>query len=246
MPSRMGGRFAELSGGIIFCSGCGRRMVHMYSTGRTPGRRYFYYKCPTMIARGKDACPAKKTMISAPNIEAAVWKMISAASDERRRVELINTSFDQKTEFLRRLHGDLSSQTRLTESLAKLDRRRDGYLDQQAEGLITMEELKGKLASVAEQREAIQGELDSAKNKQDQLARLLSMRDMLVDGVRNGFLDKVARDNPEERHALYKRMGLRVELDNNGRPIISGGFGLLGKEKTFSREHPTPCRVVDA
>ena len=72
------------------------------------------------------------------------------------------------------------------------------------------------------------------------------MRDMLIDGVRNGFLDEVARDDPEERHALYKRMGLRVEQDEDGSPIISGAFGLVGNKGLLSREHPRPCPAGDA
>ena len=72
------------------------------------------------------------------------------------------------------------------------------------------------------------------------------MRDMLIDGGRNGFLDEVARDDPEERHALYKRIGLRVEQDEDGSPIISGAFGLVGNKVLLSREHPRPCLAGDA
>jgi hypothetical protein len=72
------------------------------------------------------------------------------------------------------------------------------------------------------------------------------MRDMLIDGVRNGFLDEVARDDPEERHALYKRMSLRVEQDEDGSPIISGAFGLVGNKALLSREHPRTCLAGDA
>jgi site-specific DNA recombinase len=246
VPSRAGDRFAELSGGIFFCSGCGKRMAHHTTWAGTPRRRYYYYKCPTVIAHGRDACPAKKYQISAPKVESAVWKAVSAASAEVRRIDLISAHFEKKANCLRRLHDDLSGQARLTESLGKLDRKRDGFLDLRAEGIITMGELKEKLAGIAEQREVIQSELDSVKNKEEQLVRLLSMRDMLVDSVRNGFLDQVARDVPEERHALYKRMGLRIELDQGGSPIISGAFDMFSNDKPFSRQHPRPCPAADA
>jgi hypothetical protein len=79
-----------------------------------------------------------------------------------------------------------------------------------------------------------------------QLARLVSVREVLIDGVPNGFLDEVARDDPEERHALYKRRGVRAELDEDSSPIISGAFGLVGYKVLLSREHPRPCLAGDA
>jgi hypothetical protein len=109
-----------------------------------------------------------------------------------------------------------------------------------------MGELKERFAGIAEQREAIEGELASVESTEDQLARLVSMGDMFIDGVRNGFLDEVARDDSEERHALYERMGLRVELDEDGSPIISGPFGLFSYGKPFSGPHPRPCLAGEA
>jgi hypothetical protein len=85
-----------------------------------------------------------------------------------------------------------------------------------------MGELKEKLAGIAEQREAIEGELASVESTEDQLARLVSMRDMFIDGVRNCFLDE------------------------DGSPIISGPFGLFSYGKPFSGPHPRPCPAGEA
>jgi hypothetical protein len=41
-------------------------------------------------------------------------------------------------------------------------------------------------------------------------------------------------------------MGLRVELDEDGSPIISGAFGLVGNKGLLSTEHPRPCPAGDA
>jgi site-specific DNA recombinase len=55
-------RFWELSGGLMRCGGCGRRMT---STSITPGngcnKRYFYYRC-TKPVEGSMACPGPKTV----------------------------------------------------------------------------------------------------------------------------------------------------------------------------------------
>jgi Recombinase zinc beta ribbon domain len=130
---------------------CIKRMANHITGAGSPRRRYFYYKCSTVIADGMDACTAKKRRISTPKVESAVWEIVSA---ETRRADLIRAHFDQKADYLRRLHSDLSSQAPLTESLKKLERKREGHLDQQAEALITMGELKEKLTGIAEQHEA--------------------------------------------------------------------------------------------
>jgi hypothetical protein len=38
---------------------------------------------------------------------------------------------------------------------------------------------------------------------------------------------------PEQRHSTYRDMGLHVELDDDGNPVISGEF-----EHLFSQEGP--------
>jgi hypothetical protein len=48
------------------------------------------------------------------------------------------------------------------------------------------------------------------------------MRDMFMDGVRNGFLDE------------------------DGSPIISGPFGLFSYGKPFSGPHPRSCPAGEA
>ena len=45
-PSRAGRRFWDLSGGIIYCGGCGRRMGHHSVLARSKKYHYHYYRCP--------------------------------------------------------------------------------------------------------------------------------------------------------------------------------------------------------
>lgn len=227
-PSSAGGRFAELSGGIIFCAGCGRRMAH-YTT-RAGARRcvYHYYKCPTVVSHGRDACPAKKTMISAPSIEAAVWEAVGAVVRETTRTDLLRVHFDRQADVLKRVADDLAAQQRLTERLSALDLKRSRYQDQQAEGLITTDELRAKLAGVEEERQALRGELHKISGAKDALASLAARRDALIGRARGGFFGALMESHgPEARRNAYVEMGLRVELDDEGNPIISGAFAEL-------------------
>lgn len=54
--SSAGDRFWELSGGILHCTGCGRRMVanRVAYNGKTTA---YYHRYPTCQQRGQDACP---------------------------------------------------------------------------------------------------------------------------------------------------------------------------------------------
>ena len=90
-----------------------------------------------------------------------------------------------------------------------------------ADGLITLDELRQKLSAIEDERDSLQAQLDSMNDAQAQLADLELQRDTLLDQVHNGFFE-YATTTPEERHDLYKKMGLRVEVDGNGDVTISG------------------------
>lgn len=168
----------------------------------------------------------------------------SALNAEGAATDLIRDHFNEKADFLRRLSSDLSSRVRLTDRLEKLNRKRGAYQDQQAEGLITIDELKAKLALIEEERSVIQGDLDSLKVAKDQLADFELLRDTLLDRVHNGFFEH-ATTTPQDRHDLYKKMGLRVEVDGSGNAMLSGAL-LPGEAfvSENSRRPPAPRRKL--
>ena len=65
VPSSAGHRFWELSGGIFCCGGCSRRML---TNTVNPVRGHHYYRCPTRLHDGKDACIVSKNF-RADNVE---------------------------------------------------------------------------------------------------------------------------------------------------------------------------------
>jgi hypothetical protein len=155
-------------------------------------------------------------------------------SREAVRVDVLNIHFDRQADHLRRLANDLSAQTHLSERLSALDLKRSRYQDQQAEGLITTDELRTKLAGIEEERQALRGELDKIGGARDALTRLITRGDALLERSANGFFDQLISHGPEERRKAYLDMGLRVELDDEGNPIISGAFGTFSKEESSS------------
>jgi hypothetical protein len=233
VPSRAGDRFFELSGGILYCGGCGKPMM-AYNTyaGRREKRLYHYYRCPTVASNGRAACPAKKAVFRAEPLEARVWQMVSDVRKDTAWEKLLRDTFEPKVDFYRLATSDLLSRVRLTERLEKLTAKRARVLDQQSEGLITMDELKSALAAIEEERTALQDELSALDNAEVTYSQLLNKLDDLLERSRSGFFESVIM-TPEQRHSTYRDMGLHVELDDDGNPVISGEF-----EHLFSQEGP--------
>ena len=65
--------------------------------------------------------------------------------------------------------------------LAEVDRKRSAYQDQQAEGLITLEELRKKLAALEETRAVAQGELDALRSRQEHIEQLEHDADTILN-----------------------------------------------------------------
>jgi Recombinase zinc beta ribbon domain len=87
-PSGAGDRFWELSGGVLFCGGCGRRMSpDRRSNAKGSERIYCYYRCPKRRIEGPGACPNEKTQ-RAEKVEAGVWEVISSLLAEPERLRL--------------------------------------------------------------------------------------------------------------------------------------------------------------
>jgi site-specific DNA recombinase len=76
--SSAGNRSWELSGGVLFCGGCGRRMTTHRRRKTPPSSGFYnYYRCPTRQFKGKEICPNQK-LLSAEEAEDEVWWFVSS------------------------------------------------------------------------------------------------------------------------------------------------------------------------
>ena len=64
--------------------------------------------------------------------------------------------------------------------LSEVDRKRSAYQDQQAEGLITLEELRTKLSDLEEIRSVALAELETLRSRREQIERLEDDADALL------------------------------------------------------------------
>ncbi|MDQ3833146.1 MAG: zinc ribbon domain-containing protein [Actinomycetota bacterium] len=75
-PDANGNRVWKLSGGILYCGGCGCRMTVHTTKDSKRGKSYPYYHCTKSRQYGEKACPHRK-FYAAERLESAAWAEVS-------------------------------------------------------------------------------------------------------------------------------------------------------------------------
>lgn len=222
VPSSAGRRFWELSGGICYCGGCGNRMAATsVRTGRSR-KLYHYYRCRARYQQGKDAC-AHKMSHHAHEVEGSVWEFVSGYL---KNPEQLRSDLERMIEIEREgLRGDPDREAKTwLRKLAETDRKRSGYQDMAAEGLITFDELRAKLASLEETRETAERELDVLKDRRERIEQMEADRDALLEQYEAITPDALDALTPEERQEFYKMLRLKVTIGVDGTLEAAGAF----------------------
>lgn len=216
--SNAGTREWELSRGFLYCAECGRSMQAVVSRN-SKGSVYHYYSCPGFrdartAAPGR--CENRKSHRAEP-LEDKAWMLFGTFADP----EKIDALYDEREGRT----GDEERRRRaavLTERLGALTRKRAGFQDQQAEGLMTLDELRTRLTDLDGEREKVSAELalarDAAATKEQVDAALAAFFELRQHG------EFSMNDRPEERRAAYRRLGARFEVDRDG--LLTLLFGL--------------------
>ena len=138
-PSTANRRFWELSGGVLFCP-CGLRMS-THGAKRKDGHSY-YYVCGKRRSNN-GTCEHGAKYHPAPVAEGRVREFVLGLL---RDPETLRTRVERQVEEERRaLKAPEREVKGWKERLAALGRKRSGFLDQNAEGIISMAELRQKL-----------------------------------------------------------------------------------------------------
>jgi hypothetical protein len=112
-------------------------------------------------------------------------------------------------------HGDPQKETKAwVDELAKLERMRDGYHDQAAEGLLGFGKLREKLAALDERHATAERELEALRGHRDELERFERDRDAVVSHYAALAPDVLESLGPEERRRLYSILGLKVFVED--------------------------------
>jgi site-specific DNA recombinase len=217
-PSRAGDRFGELSGGILFCSECGRRMQYFTTTPRsTP---YHYYHCVGTMSGKNDRCTVR-AYVNASVIEQEVWEAVRSLMDDKEYVlRKAREHFARKRKELSRVGADTGT---LAKRLEQIETKRIKYQHAYAADVLSLADLKARTAELDNERDALQRELERVMHRDEELEKLdETEREIIerIEATENNLEDKT----PQERRELYQDLWLRVEVGEDKRPYISGIF----------------------
>jgi hypothetical protein len=213
-PSSAGRRFWELSGGIFRCGGCD----YVMTTNAIPShgkKLLFYYRCAKRVAVGTGVCSQRKNY-RADKVEAWAWEAVSnhMKDPEQLRADLQRMIELKKNEIT---HGDPDREARIwAQKIAECDRLRSAYQDQQAAGLMTLEELASKLRSLEETRKTAKRELQALQSQQEHIAGLERRNEALLEQYEAISPEALDALTPEQRHRFYKMIRLEVVANPDG------------------------------
>jgi predicted RNA-binding protein with EMAP domain len=102
------------------------------------------------------------------------------------------------------------------EKLVQVDLKRSRYQEMAAEGLITFEELRAKLAELQDIREATERELEDLRNRKEHLEKLEKDRDALLESLTKMVPASLENLSGLERNKVYRMLRLRVTPTSEG------------------------------
>jgi site-specific DNA recombinase len=174
--------------------------------GKDATRRY-YYTCGRSNT-DKAACHHRKNH-RAFDLESEVWDHVS---DLMKDPEQLRDDLERMIELKRQsLRGDPDREaTAWLEKLSEVNHKRAAFQDMAAEGLITFDELRAKLAALEETREIAECELAVLKGQRDSLEQMELDKDAVLEHYVTLAPEALDGLNPEERRRLYNMLRLRV------------------------------------
>lgn len=219
-PAASGARVWELSGGLLFCGHCGRRMRGHNAQTRGKGgvkRPVFYYVCPRKIHENFAAC--ENRYHPAERLEEYVMTAVGA---------LLEDPTDLLAEIDERIEAEAGMARDPRREVAALGRRLDAltskrsrYLDLYADGVIgTKAELGEKLAALDDEAEALEAAKATALDRSDHIEKWSEQKRTVLMLYAAFAAQAPWYLDPEHRRAMYERIGLRVTVNKEGSPEI--------------------------
>ena len=94
-----------------------------------------------------------------------------------------------------------------------------------ADDLLTLDELRARLAELDDTRSIAERELEALRTHSERVAELETDRDALLDSLVDIAPDALDSLTPDARHHVYKTLRLRVVALQDDSLEISGTFG---------------------
>ena len=157
----------------------------------------------------------------ADKLEPEVWAFVS---NLLKSPDLLRAGLERLIEDERKAaRGNSAREAEVwARKLSEVERKRSAYQDQQAEGLITLDELRTKLGALEETRTTARRELAALKESRERIEDLERDADALLEDYASMVPEAL-----DERHRVYKMLRLGVTLYADGLAEIAGAFGGL-------------------
>jgi hypothetical protein len=239
-PSNSGRRFWPLSGGILRCPTCGWSMCpHTLSRGGKSTKTY-YYRCSNHMKSSYDGC-SNYRHYRAEELEEEVWQAVRSLL---RNPQRLRTGMDAVIEMHRSaLRGSPGREVKAwLDKLAEVDRKWARYQEMATEKLITLDELREKLAGLGEIRTTAERALEEVRGRAGRIIELERDRDALLASYEVLALKELDDLSPEERHDVYRWLRMTVYAHPEGTVEVTGEFLPFGAQGSDNPPDDAPGR----
>jgi DNA anti-recombination protein RmuC len=124
------------------------------------------------------------------------------------------------------------------DKVAECIRLRAAYQDQQAVGLMTLEELGEKLAQLGEIRRHAEKELSALTDRRERVEQLEEDRDALIEAMADTVPDALDTLSGEERNKVYRMLRLEVTPTPEGYAVTGALRACLHNDTDALEEIP--------
>jgi site-specific DNA recombinase len=183
------------------------------------------YTCGRRRTLGKTYSCTQK-LLRASEVEPALWDFVSDLLTDPEKIRSgMETLIEQERASEPR---DLDREARVwTKKLAEYTRLRSAYQDQQAAGLMTLQELGVKLEELEEGRKEAERELMTLRSQQQRVEDLEKDRDTLLQSMSEMVPSALEDLVGEEKNRLYQMLRLEITPSEEGYEV-SGAFCTSG------------------
>jgi site-specific DNA recombinase len=196
--------------GLMRCQ-CGRKMKTR-TTQPKNGARYHYYFCPPA---GKHAYTCTQKCLRAEKVEAKVWDFVCGMLKHPERIRAgMNLLIAQEREG-RRSEPEREA-AMWAEKAAECVRLRGAFQDQQAAGLMTLEELGSKLEELNSTRRMAEAEIAALAAQEERVEELERDRDALLEFYAGAVPEALDGLDGGERNRVYKMLRLEITPRSDG------------------------------
>jgi site-specific DNA recombinase len=233
-PSKNGRRFWELSGNVVRCAECGYVMGS--TSSGTPTNDYYYYRCRSKY-NVKSNCTNGRG-VRADILEKDVWETVASVLIHP---DLLRAGLQKMVESERKLLATEPAKqiARWAEQVERAKIKRSRYQDQEAEGLMTREELRAKLAMLDETVTLAEAEIEKLKRHDERILAIEKSGKELLERYAKLVPAEIEILSPAERRHIYQLLRVEVSVPKEGEIKVKLPFS--PHEEEFCREEIAYC-----